>query len=298
MFNARSTVLNANGTTSMFASELRSFATIPNITSWGLLANGVDVSDLYEDMNGDGLADLVVIDVGNLPYQVTYLPGQGDGNVGACPNGERVCAGSDRLNQSQLIYMDNSTFPLPRAAVKNVYVHDINGDGLADALVGENGGYFEVLLNHNGKAFGSPIQLPVAGYDPTKSRVMFADMNGSGVDDLVVITDNYATYVDLLNGVRPGLLTQIDNGRHATTTLDYASTIDLAQCSRGAPGCAATPSGGRPWVSQTPQVMHVVTKLSTTNNLAAPLAVNSVTEYGYGDPVYDGRRTSSEGARG
>ena len=189
---------------------------------------------------------------------------------------------------------------LQGVSLQQVYAHDINGDGLADLIVGTaiNGPpRFEVLLNINGLELGTPTELDVPGYDVKNSHVMFADMNGSGVDDLVVITNNYATYVDLLFGVRPGLLTTIQNGRDATTTLEYDSTIDLAQCSRGASGCAAGPKGGGAWTSETPQVMHPVTKIATTNNLGSVLAVDSITEYSYSDPVYDGRDRMFRGFR-
>ncbi len=309
-FSVHSTVMLPNGNTTPFGRTSPSgvpgpsqvgpkdayIASIAHVDQWPYLSRA-----FYEDMNGDGLADLVVVYPPGYPFNnIGYMPGQGTGAVGLCPGGGYACSNNDRLDPAQIVWMTN-TPEIPASydggGDNYLYAHDINGDGLADLLlVDRNRTSLDVYLNLNGKSYGSKTVLDIPGFQYGISRIMFADMNGSGVDDIVVINGNEALYVDLLSGQRPGLLLAIDNGRDATTTLTYASTVDLARCSRGASGCTG-PLDGKAWQSDTPQVIHVVTKMTTTNNLPAPLAVNAVTEYSYSDPVYDGRDRSFRGFR-
>jgi len=74
-------------------------------------------------------------------------------------------------------------------------------------------------------------------------------------------------------------LRQVDNGMGARTDLEYASTPDLARAARAA---------GNPWATQSPQVMHVVTKVLVSNNLPANQAIRRETLYEYRNPIYDG----------
>jgi RHS repeat-associated protein len=305
-FSARTTVLYPNGSTAPFSrlsanavtkpTQVQvpdSIASIQAINQWPWLPSST-LADFYEDMNGDGLADLVILYPGQAPRTVGYLPGQGTGAVGLCPNGGTSCTNNERLDPSRAIWMTNAPL-LPIENLSRVYAHDINGDGLADIIIALD--TISVYLNLDGRSFGPKTLLEVRGYDAYKSSLMFADMNGSGVDDVVVVTNNEAVYVDLLSGQRPGLLRTIRNGRGATTTIEYASTVDLARCSRNASSGCTGPLDGVAWQSETPQVMHVVTKMSTTNNMPAPVTVNTINEYSYSDPVYDGRDRSFRGFR-
>jgi RHS repeat-associated protein len=296
--DVRATGMNPDGSTNFFGSTMLG-AVIADADNWPLLPDGKTITDFYEDMNGDGLADLVVVNagLGDATQAVGYLPGQGNGAVGLCPNGGQSCSPTERADPPQMIWMSTPA-SMSTGVVDHTYAHDINGDGYADILVGNRATQtLDVYLNLDGKTFGPRTPLNLSVYDYDMSRVMFADMNGSGVDDVVIITNNYATYVDLLFGVRPGLLTIIHNGKNASTSLTYESTVDLARCSRGDTSCFAAPTDGKAWQSSTPQVMHVVTRVETTNNLGATLAVDAVTEYSYSDPVYDGRDRSFRGFR-
>ncbi|HLZ09256.1 MAG TPA: toxin TcdB middle/N-terminal domain-containing protein, partial [Chloroflexota bacterium] len=304
-FSVHSTVMAPNGSTTPFGvlspnavprpSVLipDAIASIANIDHWPGLPGDTQTA-FYEDMNGDGLADLIFVQPSRYPHTIGYLPGLGTGAVGFCPNGAAHCTNNDRLNPDNVISMANAP-GIPIERVASVYAHDVNGDGLADLITAVD--TVSVYLNLDGKSFGPRTQLEVRGYDPSSSKIMFADMNGSGVDDIVCVTNNEVVYVDLLSGQRPGLLRTIRNGRGATTTLEYASTVDLARCSRQASSGCTGPMDGKAWQSETPQVMHVVTRTTTTNNLPAPVAVNAVTEYSYSDPVYDGRDRMFRGFR-
>ena len=105
-------------------------------------------------------------------------------------------------------------------------------------------------LNQDGLSFANAIhETPTVGpaWSPGAS-LMFGDMNGSGVDDLVIVQydelgNGNAWYADLLDGQRPGLLTSINNGIGATTSIAYASTTDLAAKCASTERCAVAETG-------------------------------------------------------
>src|SRR5690606_31912188 len=83
--------------------------------------------------------------------------------------------------------------------------------------------------------------------------------------------------LDPLNGVKPYLLTSIDNGAGLKTTIEYSTsaferTADLAE--------------GRRWSGYLPFAVNVVKRIV---NHDAVTGQQSVTEYRYHDGHYDGR---------
>jgi hypothetical protein len=176
-----------------------------------------------------------------------------------------------------------------------MFFHDVNGDGLADLLVTSEDG-LHVHLNvglptwlDNDHQYvlsaGNPIpewevHLP---FDPSNTQVGFADMNGNGTDDIVLIGHRFA-YVDLLNRT-PNLLRQISNGLGATTTITYESSATSVLNDLDDPS------------THVPQPMQVVTRVETTNNLPGPNYIDDVVNYEYRNPVYDGRARAFRGFR-
>jgi hypothetical protein len=227
------------------------------------------------DMNGDGVADLAYV----TPSSVQYWPGDGAGNFTTC-RGD-VCACTDNATGHD---QDAVTIPAPlgsNALASSVFLHDVNGDGLAD-LVSATVSGLSVWLNIDGFSFApTPTTVPSGEIDALKwptnlqdlaatVRVSFADMNGDGVDDFVVtVADRvYQTvirghfghqagpalaFADDSSAPRAGILIAIDNGLGAVTRVAYESTADLAKIAM---------STGNPWVEPLPQVQLVVGRIT------------------------------------
>ena len=239
----------------------------------------------FVDMNGDGLPDLASVgrsDANNSPYQlvINYIPGEG--------RGEFNVSGTSAVSMA----------PVPGVATATpfmAYLHDLNGDGYADlvaSLSDENGNpvSLRVFMNRDGKSFDTYYDIPYAqipGF-PTQGTVLpldtvyyFADMNGNGVDDLVVIPPGGpASFYDfsypyLTVGPRPGLLNGMTTPSGATTTLGYNTTDALM--------------GTDAWSVVSPQPMQVVTWITTSSGVA-PSAGGTLRQvlYDYRDPAYDG----------
>jgi RHS repeat-associated protein len=124
--------------------------------------------------------------------------------------------------------------------------------------------------------------------------MQFADVNRSGVDDVVLTTGFVDTslktpqYVsrayDVMGGVLPGLLTLVSqNG--VSTSIGYTTLP------------AFEPTSNTDWYKAVPQVLSVVSSIVTTNGNAAPQDQTFTTHYAYDNPVYDARERSFEGFR-
>lgn len=217
-----------------------------------------DRSDLrVADMNGDGLADLVQV----RSRQITYWPYLGTGRWGE----PRVMEGTPE-------------FDVPRGDT-DVLLTDVDGDGTADLVLVGNGSV-RVYLNAGGEAFGPPIVLdrtPVFGAD-----LALADMTGSGTIGLLWTSEGAGGrghdywYLDLMAGVKPYLMTSIDNGMGLATSIEYSSSsaersLDLAD--------------GRRWSGYLPFPVQVVKRITVED---AVTGQRSETDYRYHDGHYDG----------
>ena len=103
------------------------------------------VSPLFAlaDMNGDGLPYLVYTvgyQDGFGPEQYYYLPGDGTGRF-ACNNPTGVCAQQANIyGPAPLAFKDGDAPPPYTSQIKNnsakqIFFHDVNGDGLADVIL-------------------------------------------------------------------------------------------------------------------------------------------------------------------
>ncbi len=291
------------------------------------------------DMDGDGLLDYVTTHDPTARWgRFVYIPGRGDGNFGCeSPRDWRDCVPSTKspgydppsethlkevsldtdirgdLTVPELDHMeglrDNTTF----------HFHDVNGDGRADLIAfswGDNVLYLRIFLNIDGKALrGKAIVLPhgaeSGGYWPVFTRVFFADVNGNGIDDIVLAGNIKATdrpvllYFDLeafprLDSPAPGLLKRINHSGGATTEYTYATVSEIEH--RSAISSVHWPaesgdSATGPWKYHSPVPLVVVDTITTRANAPAPYDAVSRTEYDYRDPVYDTWRGKFRGFR-
>ena len=188
----------------------------------------------------------------------------------------------------------------------HVYFHDVNGDGLADYIIlwtgvnepsrisvwlNTDGVKFEPVLNK----FGNPF-IELGNVQFVDGRLTFADMNGNGTDDIVLLGANGLPFIDFgivdapteyvpgsSRQTRQGLLCYIENGLGVTTAIQYNTTAYLDALASGGWG---TPGPDR-WVNHSPRVENVVTKIQTANNLPGPYNWGKTVSYSYKDAIYD-----------
>jgi len=128
----------------------------------------VAVSVFAIDVNADGVLDLVVANQGpiNGDGSVSVLIGKGDGT-----------------------FQPAATYDSGGPGATSVFVADVNGDGLPDIVVANQGsssadGSVSVLLNRGGGVFNPAVTYDSGGVDAT--ALTLADVNGDGFPDIIV----------------------------------------------------------------------------------------------------------------
>ncbi|MBX3212311.1 MAG: hypothetical protein KF850_09785 [Labilithrix sp.] len=234
------------------------------------------------DMNGDGFPDIVRVRHGD----IRYWPGRGNGFWGT---GDPAGCPAGSFGQDQHVPMNDS--PVSASFGDDpLLLDDVNGDGLADLLrVRFNA--IDIHLNVDGT--GWTDRHVIENAPPNSSianRVRITDIDGSGTPD-ILWGDGFAyKYIDLAGGLRPWLLTKIDNGLGGTTDLEYATAAEQM---------LAAEAASDPWTSKAPTVAHVLARVTRRDNLerVGRAAGTYVTEYTYRNPVYDGRQRAFRGFR-
>jgi RHS repeat-associated protein len=287
----------------------------PVPTAFGPSANPrSDTRFYYEDVNGDGLVDLVVYNPSDDQGTPRVRPGDGRGRFECAPNKEAPgglgCSLKSIVDPgAYLIDVPDPEKPWPFN--ENTYFHDVTGDGLADIIrleLTDGTGRVRLWVNQDGHTFrcANPPDC-VVGYAVDDqngtlviqpARVLFADMRGHGIDDIVVLSQSgvisiplYAGYAASRWGLtsgspRPGLLTRIHNGFGATTGIVYQTIQQLDVDAQ---------RDGEEWSFHSPAVVSVVTHIRTVNTaflstystLPPPFEVDREVWFAYRDPAYD-----------
>jgi RHS repeat-associated protein len=251
----------------------------------------------FADVDGDGLVDVVAVTTlgAASAYALRFWPGYGDGTFGnnlKCtrtldadilsshrPHVECVQSGPEGGAT-----LTGGPTGLDPDETKSIF-HDVTGDGLAD-LITATLQEVKVYVNLDGTRFNTTpwITLPASSLGDAwvtdQAKLTFADINGSGTEDLV-FADKAMAYVDpfAANGTaRPGLLERIDNGVGGVTTVAYDTIARLDK---------AAALSSAPWKRHSAQSNHVVTSVSTTNGLTGTQRLARTTRYTYRDPVYE-----------
>ncbi len=212
------------------------------------------------DLNGDGLLDPVLLRAGELSYRANLGFGRWSPwrNIGDLP-----------FNEAQL---------------ESVELEDLNGDSLDDIVL-VLADEVRFALNRGGERFdeAAAISETAQGALPQRvdgTSVLFADMNGSGSDDVVWITvDGEVTYLELFP-LRPNLLTRIVDLHGLQTEVEYASAAQLR---------AEDPE---PWSHTAPFAMAMVARLTTSDPLTE---LPEVTRFVYRDAFYDAEEKQFRG---
>lgn len=168
------------------------------------------------DMNGDGIQDIVRIRKG----RVVYWPGRGPGIWGV---GDRNCDQGEGDNR----YIDMTSPPQElNPEIESVYLSDVNQDGAAD-IVQVRYNEVDVWFNKAGQGFTERIIIEDTPYAPAYDRrIRFADIDGTGTTDIIYGNADNWQWIDPLGGIKPRLLTNVENGLGGLTTLEYGTSID------------------------------------------------------------------------
>ena len=211
------------------------------------------------DMNGDGLQDLVRIDRAG----VEYWPYLGNG---------RWAKAEEMGNPPQLP---------PDFEPERLYCRDIDGDGCADLVYV---GYDRVIywLNQCGVGFSEPQEIPGTPLTPREKlkQLRLADMKGTGTVGLLwsgFSTRNEYLYLDFTDGIKPYLLTRIDNGLGLETHIRYRSSTEFALDDADA---------GKPWQTFHPFPVLCVAELEVQDTIAGK---SSLIRHHYHNGRYDGQ---------
>ncbi|MGB7333499.1 MAG: FG-GAP-like repeat-containing protein, partial [Terriglobales bacterium] len=163
------TCLTNGGVSILLGNGDGTFQPAVSYSSGGMNTTAVAIADL----NGDGKLDLVVVN----PCSISYGCSVGPGEVGV------LLGNGDGTFQPAVIYSSGGL------ADESVAIADVNGDGKLDLVVPnffDNTGVtgeLSVLLGNGNGTFQSPVNYTI-GYNPVS--VAIADMNGDGIQDLVV----------------------------------------------------------------------------------------------------------------
>ena len=215
------------------------------------------------DMTGDGQPDLVWI----RRDAIRVAPGSGFGRFGLAISHFAI-PGVGGLSRQEL---------------QDSRLIDVSGDGLSDLVIGPHSGTIHLAINQGGVGFsdwivftGAPARISA------RSKVRWADMNGNGSVDYVILDDaadpSVIRFADLLVALdvepKPNLLSQVDNGLGSVVAIDYVSATEQM---------TAAGFDGRPWNTALPFPVAVV---SAVSELTYPHPEVSTVRFRYRDGIY------------
>lgn len=218
---------------------------------------------MFADMGGDGLSDRVRVRNG----EVVYWPNLGYGKFGA------------------KVSMDGAPHFGEGMDAARIFLVDIDGSGTSD-LVYVDSRYVWVYYNQSGNGFSSPIRIPLPANYSSLSQIQFADVLGNGTACLVFTQGGVATsqqFYDFTGGVKPHLLTEIDNHMGAINRIYYAPSTYFYLADRQA---------NRPWLTRLPFPVQVVERIEQVDLIARS---RRVSRFAYHHGAYEFREREFAG---
>jgi RHS repeat-associated protein len=164
--------------------------------------------------------------------------------------------------------------------------HGLEGSGRAPARPeGSRKDKTHVYRNQGGNRFAPPIALDIPWRAVETAATI--DLHGLGTTSIVYALPNVPAapirYVDLQQGKKPHLLTEIDNGLGRVVRFEYTSSTQFALADRKA---------GRPWVTKLPFPVQVVSRMQVHDLVRR---ARTVTTYRYHHGYYDGEEREFAG---
>jgi RHS repeat-associated protein len=225
------------------------------------LGNNLSLDYFMADMTGDGLPDQVCIRNG----RVEYYPNLGNGRFGECI-----------VMENSPVFDFESSFDAGR-----LRLYDLDGSGATD-IIYLGRGEIRYWYNAMGNRFIEGGIITGLPYIDLLSSADIIDFLGNGTPCLVwssLTPQNNGTviqYLEITNGVQPGLLIKADNGMGLETIIEYGySGSHYLQSAKE----------NEPWVNKIPHHFRVVNKKEIHDKISGnKLAVS----YKYFDGSYNG----------
>ncbi|HEX6044699.1 MAG TPA: SpvB/TcaC N-terminal domain-containing protein, partial [Pyrinomonadaceae bacterium] len=213
----------------------------------------------WADMSGDGLQDIVMVHDGH----IDYWPALGRGKWGR------------RVTMSH-----SPKFPL-NYDPSRILIGDVDGDGAAD-IVYVSDRSITLWINQSGNSWSDPIQIIGTPSVSDKDSVKLVDLLGSGVSGILWSRDLSPStrpmyFLDLTNGVKPYLLTQVDNHIGAITRIQYTSSTQFYLKDQQQPATR--------WKTPLPFPVQVISRVETLDTISGN---KLTTEYSYHHGYWDG----------
>jgi RHS repeat-associated protein len=178
--------------------ERRALEEFPNV-------NFSDPRVKFADMTGDGLQDIVLVYDG----KIEYWPNLGYGNWG-----------------KRVSMKNNPRFPYGYNP-QRILLGDVDGDGLADLVYVDNT-KVTLWINQSGNGWSAPIEIKGTPSVSDIDAVRLVDMLGTGISGILWSTDinglsrSNLFFLDFTGGVKPYLLSEMDNRMGSVTRVAYA----------------------------------------------------------------------------
>jgi RHS repeat-associated protein len=212
------------------------------------------------DMTGDGLTDIVRI----RHASVCYWPNMGYGRFGK----QIIMNNPPRLDSPDIFH--------PR----RIRLADVDGSGTTD-IIYMNGTKTRCWKNQSGNRWSDPVELNCFPASTDMDNLSVVDLMGNGTSCLVWSSpmpsgQRQVRYVELTNGIKPHLLTQIDNNMGAITRLQYAPSTKFYLRDK---------QQGKPWITRLPFPVQVLERVETLDQITQSRFVSL---YGYHHGYFDG----------
>ena len=219
---------------------------------------------LFGDVNGDGLTDVIYLEIGATNDYAHVFFGRGRDGFGLLEDEDRTGV---NWNAMYVTYTIHSSAGEPDPATS--LLADIDGDGLADLVtIDDTDDRVRVWQRMPGGGFtddntSSPLTQTIS----TTEGCRVADWDADSVSE-ILCSDDWTVF-DWADQ-RPYLLHTVDNGRGMVTTLRYDTTAHFA---------AAHEAAGDAWNTQVSMAMPVVAEHEIDDSRGVVLVV----EYDYRD---------------
>ena len=220
----------------------------------------------WADMSGDGMQDIVMVHEG----RIDYWPSLGRGKWGR------------RITMSH-----SPGFPL-NYDPRRILIGDVDGDGAADIVyVGDRS--VTLWINQSGNGWSNPIEIVGTPSVSDQDAIKLVDLLGSGISGILWSRDVSAStrpmfFLDLTNGVKPYLLSQVDNSIGAITRVHYASSTRFYLKDQERPETR--------WKTSLPFPVLVVDRMESIDSISGN---RLTTEYSYHHGYWDGEEREFRG---